>query len=122
MPEKLAEQVQEIASGADEHENAAIVKLLDLGVLLYQKLPANMRAKLWQRNQTFSQQQRFRVKVEQRAEKLAESSKMNTFIVFRVPAEKKRLLRSRAEDAKLDVSKFIRSRVFLKNGGRRKIE
>ena len=112
MPEKLAEQVQEIASGADEHENAAIVKLLDLGVLLYQKLPANMRVKLWQRNQTFAQQQKLRVRVEQRAEKLAETSKMNAFIVFRVPSEKKRLLRSRAEDAKLDISKFIRSRVL----------
>jgi len=112
MSEKLAEQVQEIASDADEHENTAIVKLLELGVLLYARLPANMRVKLWQRDQTFAQQQRFRVKVEQRAQKLADSSKMNAFIVFRVPAEKKCLLRSRAEDAKMDVSKFIRSRVL----------
>ena len=112
MPERLAEQVQEIASGANEHENAAIVKLLELGVLLYERLPANMRARLWQRNQTFPQQQRFRFEVEQRAQKIAESSKMNAFVVFRVPVEKKHLLRSRAQDAKMDVSKFIRSRVL----------
>jgi len=112
MPEELAEEIHEIASGASRHDNDAIVKLLELGVLLYQKLSASMREKVWHPMPKFAQQQRFRVKVEERAEKLAESSKMDTFVVFRVPAEKKRLLRSRAEGAKLDVSKFIRSRVL----------
>jgi len=112
MPEELAEEIHEIASGADRHDNDAIVKLLELGVVLYSKLPGSMRERIWRPPPKFTQQQRFRVKVEQRAEKLAESSKMNAFIVFRVPSEKKRLLRSRAENAKMNVSKFIRSRVL----------
>ena len=112
MPEKLAEEIHEIASGADKHDNTAIVKLLELGVVLYHKLPEGMHGRMWGPRQTYTQQQRLRVKVEERAQKLAESSKMNAFIVFRVPSEKKRLLRSRAEDRKMDVSKFIRSRVL----------
>jgi len=112
MPEELAEEIHEIASGAGRHDNTAIVKLLELGMVLYHKLPGSMRERIWRPTPKFIQQQRFRVKVEERAEKLAKSSKMNAFIVFRVPAEKKRLLRSRAEDAKMDVSKFIRSRVL----------
>jgi len=112
MPEELAEEIHEIASGADRHDNDAIVKLLELGVVLYEKLPGNMRERVWHPMPKFTQQQRLRVRLEERAEKLAESSRMNAFIVFRVPAEKKRLLRSKAEHAKLDVSKFIRSRVL----------
>jgi len=112
MPEELAEEIHEIASGADRHDNDAIVKLLELGVVLYEKLPGNMRERVWHPMPKFTQQQRLRVRLEERAEKLAESSRMNAFIVFRVPAEKKRLLRSRAQNAKLDVSKFIRSRVL----------
>jgi len=112
MPEELAEEIHEIASGADRHDNDAIVKLLELGVLFYRRLPGSMRERIWCPMPKFAQQQKFRVKVEQRAEKLAESSKMNAFVVFRIPSEKKRLLRSRAEDAKMNVSKFIRSRVL----------
>jgi len=112
MPEELAEEIHEIASAAHKHDNAAAVKLLELGVVLYSKLPGSMRERIWRPMPKFAQQQRFRVKVEERAEKLAESSRMNAFVVFRVPSEKKRLLRSRAEGAKLDISKFIRSKVL----------
>ena len=112
MPERLCAEIQEIASDADEHENAAIVKLLELGLVFYQQLPASMRGKLWQRNQTFTQQQSFRVKIQRRAEKLIEHSKLDSFIIFRASAEKKRLLQSRAEDAKVSVSQFIRSKVL----------
>ena len=112
MPEELAEEIHEIASGADRHDNDAIVKLLELGMVLYSKLSGSMREKIWHPMPKFAQQQKFRVKVEERAQKLAESSKMNSWIVFRISSEKKRLLRSRAEEAKLDVSKFIRSRVL----------
>jgi len=112
MPEELAEEIHEIAIGAGEHDNTAIVKLLELGMVLYNKLPGSMRERVWRPMPKFTQQQRFRVEVEQRAEKLAENSRMNAFIVFRVPVDKKRLLRSRAEDAKMNVSKFIRSRVL----------
>jgi len=86
--------------------------MLELGLTFYRTLPFSTQAKLWKPDKTFPQQQRLRVEVEQRAQKLAESSKMDAFIVFRVPAEKKRLLRSRAENAKMDVSKFIRSRIL----------
>jgi len=92
--------------------NDFLWSLLELGLIFYQTLPFSTRAKLWQPNQTFTQQQSFRQEVERRAEKLVDSSRMNAFIVFRVSAEKKRLLRSRAEDRKMDVSKFIRSRVL----------
>ena len=112
MPERLCAEIQEIASDADEHENAAIVKLLELGLVFYQQLPASMRGKLWQRNQTFTQQQSFRVKIQRRAEKLIEHSKLDSFIIFRASVEKKRLLQSRAEDAKVSVSQFIRSKVL----------
>jgi len=112
LPDKTDEAVKDIAESADASENKVIVTLVDLGLILYGKLPGSMREKIWRPPPKFTQQQRLRVKLEQRAEKLAESSKMDTFVVFRVPAEKKRLLRSRAEDAKLDVSKFIRSRIL----------
>jgi len=112
LPDKTDEAVKDIAESADASENKVIVTLVDLGLILYGKLPGSMREKIWRPPPKFTQQQRLRVKLEQRAEKLAESSKMDTFVVFRVPAEKKRLLRSRAQNAKLDVSKLIRSRVL----------
>jgi len=112
LPGRTDEAVKDIAESVDESENKVIVSLVDLGLILYERLPESMREKIWHPPPKFTQQQRFRAKLEQRAEKLAESSKMNAFVVFRVPSEKKRLLQSRAEDAKLDVSKFIRSRVL----------
>ena len=112
MPEQLDASITDIAESADVSKNKAIVALIDLGFILYERLPGNMREKIWRPPPKFTQQQRLRVRLEQRAEKLAESSKMNAWVVFRVPAEKKRLLRSRAEDAKMNVSKFIRSRVL----------
>jgi len=112
MPEELAEEIHEIASAAHKHDNAAAVKLLELGVILYGKLPGSMRERIWRPMLKFPQRQRLRIKIEERAQKLTESSKMNAFVVFRVPAEKKRLLRSKAEDAKVSTSQFIRSRVL----------
>mgnify|MGYP001083202590 FL=1 len=112
MPERLCAEIQEIASDVGEHENAAIVKLLELGLVFYQQLPASMRGKLWQRNQTFSQQQSFRGKIQLRAERLIENSKLDSFIIFRASAEKKRLLQLRAEHAKVSVSQFIRSKLL----------
>jgi len=108
----LAEEIHEIASAAHKHDNATAVKLLELGVILYGKLPGNMREGIWRPMPKFTQQQRLRVKIEERAQKLAESSKMDAFVAFRVPAEKKRLLRSKAEGAKVSTSQFIRSRVL----------
>ena len=82
MPSKVDEAIRDIAESVEgASENKVIVALLDLGLILYQKLPANMRTGLWKRNQTFAQQQRLRLKVEQRAQKLADSSRMNAFIV-----------------------------------------
>jgi len=112
LPGKTDEAVRDIAESVDASENKVIVTLVDLGLILYEKLPASMRERIWRLPPKFTQQQRLRVRLEQRAENLAESSKMNAWVVFRVPAEKKRLLRSRAEDAKMNVSKFIRSRVL----------
>jgi len=112
MPEELAEEIHEIASAAHKHDNAAAVKLLELGMILYEKLPGSMRERIWRPMPKFTQQQSFRREVERRAEKLVDSSRMNAFIVFRVPSEKKRLLRSRAQDTKVSVSKFIRSKVL----------
>jgi len=112
LPGRTDEAVKDIAESVEASENKVIVSLVDLGLILYERLPESMRERIWRPPPKFVQQQRFRVKLEQRAEKLAESSKMDSWVGFRVPAEKKRLLRSRAEHAKLDVSKFIRSRVL----------
>jgi len=112
MPEELAEEIHKIASGAGKHDNTAIVKLLELGVTFYHKLPGNMCERIWRPTQKFTQQQRFRQEAEWRAERLIEHSKLNSFIVFRAPEEKKQLLQRKAREEKVTVSNFIRSRVL----------
>ena len=112
LPNSIDAAIHDVADSANVSDNKTIVTLLNLGLTFYHKLPTAPRGKVWRPDQTFAQQQSLRGELKERAEELVTGSRLDSFVIFRASAEKKRLLQSKAQDAKLDVSKFIRSRVL----------